>query len=120
LSWSQQMCSRFAGRHRSLHYYWLLRVLKRKRRGIAFPASALITQVAVEAVRRRIKPCHSGLAFASLTRHMPDMLADREYAHDLALAGNWRATLAVPMLHEGKAVGAISIGKAEIGPFSER
>jgi two-component system, NtrC family, sensor kinase len=52
--------------------------------------------------------------------HVPDMLADPEYAHELALAGNWRASLAVPMLHEGKAVGAISIGKAETGPFSER
>ena len=52
--------------------------------------------------------------------HVPDMLADPEYAHGLALAGNWRATLAVPMLHDGKAVGAISIGKAETGPFSER
>jgi class 3 adenylate cyclase/putative methionine-R-sulfoxide reductase with GAF domain len=52
--------------------------------------------------------------------HVPDMLADREYAHDFALAGNWRATLSVPMLHEGNAVGAIGIGKAETGPFSER
>jgi GAF domain-containing protein len=52
--------------------------------------------------------------------HVHDMLADPEYAHELALAGNWRASLAVPMLHEGKAVGAISIGKSETGPFSER
>jgi GAF domain-containing protein len=52
--------------------------------------------------------------------HVPDMLADTEYAHELALAGNWRASLAVPMMHEGKAIGAISIGKAETGPFSER
>src|SRR5262249_12106791 len=52
--------------------------------------------------------------------HVPDMLADPEYGHDLALAGNWRATVAVPMLHEGKVVGAVSIGKAETGPFSPR
>jgi GAF domain-containing protein len=52
--------------------------------------------------------------------HVPDMLADPEYAHELALAGNWRASLAVPMLREGKPVGAISIGKAEAVPFSER
>jgi GAF domain-containing protein len=48
------------------------------------------------------------------------MLADPEYGHELALAGNWRASVAVPMLHEGKVVGAISIGKAETGPFSSR
>ena len=52
--------------------------------------------------------------------HVPDMLADPEYAHELALAGNWRASLAVPMLREGKPVGAISIGKAEAIPFSEQ
>src|SRR5215469_10568392 len=52
--------------------------------------------------------------------HVTDMLADPEYGHELALAGNWRATVAVPMLHKGKVVGAISIGKAEAGPFSPR
>jgi GAF domain-containing protein len=48
------------------------------------------------------------------------MLADPAYAHELALAGNWRAGLAVPMLRDGKTVGAISLGKAEAGPFSAR
>src|SRR5262245_55772790 len=52
--------------------------------------------------------------------HVPDMLADREYAHDLALAGNWRASVAVPMLHDGQPIGAITVGKAEAVPFSER
>jgi GAF domain-containing protein len=52
--------------------------------------------------------------------HVPDMLADPEYGHELALAGNWRASVAVPMLHKGKVVGAVSIGKAETGPFSSR
>src|SRR5262249_49078679 len=52
--------------------------------------------------------------------HVSDMLADPEYGHELALAGNWRASVAVPMLHKGKVVGAISIGKAETGPFSPR
>ncbi|MGB7941067.1 MAG: GAF domain-containing protein, partial [Pseudolabrys sp.] len=47
-------------------------------------------------------------------------LADPGYAHELALAGGWRASIAVPMLRHGKPVGAISVGKAEAGPFSER
>ncbi len=51
---------------------------------------------------------------------MPDMLADPAYAHELALAGNWRATIAVPMLRDGKPVGAISVGKTEAGPFSKQ
>ena len=52
--------------------------------------------------------------------HIPDMLADPCYAHELALAGNWRASIAVPILRDGKAIGAISVGKSEIGPFSEQ
>jgi GAF domain-containing protein len=52
--------------------------------------------------------------------HLPDLLADPEYSHELALAGNWRASLAAPMLRDGKPVGAISVGKAEAVPFSER
>jgi two-component system NtrC family sensor kinase len=52
--------------------------------------------------------------------HVPDLLSDREYSHRLALAGNWRAGLSVPMLQDGKAVGAISVAKAEAVAFSER
>src|SRR5262249_6532221 len=52
--------------------------------------------------------------------HVPDMLADPGYAHALAVAGNGRASIAVPILREGKSIGAISVGKAEAGPFSER
>jgi two-component system, NtrC family, sensor kinase len=52
--------------------------------------------------------------------HVHDLLADPEYSHELALAGNWRASLAVPMLRDGKPVGAISVGKAEAVPFSNR
>jgi GAF domain-containing protein len=52
--------------------------------------------------------------------HVPDLLADQEYSHQLALAGNWRAGLAVPMLRDGKPVGAISVARAEAVPFSQR
>jgi GAF domain-containing protein len=52
--------------------------------------------------------------------HVPDVLTDPEYSRELALAGGWRAVLAVPLLHDGKPVGAISIAKAEPKPFSEQ
>ena len=52
--------------------------------------------------------------------HLPDLRADRAYDHAVTLIGNWRASLAVPMLRDGKTVGAISVGKAEAVPFSER
>jgi len=50
--------------------------------------------------------------------HIPDVLGDPEYSQEFAVAGGWRAVLAVPLLHEGKSVGAISVGKAEPEPFS--
>lgn len=63
----------------------------------------------------------AGRAILDVTiAHVPDMLGDPGYAHELAIAGNWRASVAVPMLRDGKPVGAISVGKAEAGPFTER
>ena len=52
--------------------------------------------------------------------HVRDVIADPDYSREFALAGNWRAAVAVPMLRDGKPVGAISVGKAEAVPFSER
>src|SRR3974390_2375131 len=52
--------------------------------------------------------------------HVHDVLADPEYSRELALAGGWRAVLAVPLLREGKPVGALSVAKAEPVPFSDR
>jgi GAF domain-containing protein len=52
--------------------------------------------------------------------HVHDTLADPEYSRDLALAGKWRAGLAVPLLRKGKSLGALVVGKAEPIPFSDR
>src|SRR5262245_46162761 len=52
--------------------------------------------------------------------HVHDVLADPEYSRELALAGGWRAVLSVPLLRDGKPVGALSLGKSEPTPFSER
>jgi two-component system, NtrC family, sensor kinase len=70
------------------------------------------------------RPDHSLAAgraiLAGAIAHVPDMLADPAYGHEFALAGNWRASIAVPMLLNGKAIGAISVAKAEAEPFSAR
>ena len=52
--------------------------------------------------------------------HVPDVLEDPEYSHELALAGGWRAVLAVPLLRDGNPVGALTVAKAEPIPFSDR
>jgi GAF domain-containing protein len=61
------------------------------------------------------------LGRAILTRavaHVEDALADPEYPQHVARAGGWRGMLAVPMLREGTAIGAIFVTRARPGPFS--
>ena len=51
--------------------------------------------------------------------HIPDVLSDPEYAPDIALAGGWRAGLAVPMIRNDVVVGVILVMRVQPGPFSE-
>src|SRR5205823_12487565 len=58
---------------------------------------------------------------AILTRavaQVEDTLADPNYHHEMARAGNWRSTLGVPMLRDGAPIGAIVITRNEVGPFA--
>ena len=47
-----------------------------------------------------------------------DTVSDPNYLYDMAHAGNWRSILAVPMLREGRPIGAIVITRNEAGPFA--
>src|SRR5262249_48380580 len=52
--------------------------------------------------------------------HIPDVLADPEVPmQDSALAPGFRGLLGVPMLRDGRAVGAIALGRAGVGAFSD-
>ena len=52
--------------------------------------------------------------------HIPDVLDDPDYVPDIALAGGWRAGLAVPMFREAQPIGVILVTREQPGPFSER
>jgi GAF domain-containing protein len=61
---------------------------------------------------------------AVLTRNIvqvPDVLEDPEYAIGPTAAGTgFRSAMAVPLLRDGKAIGAIGVGRPEPGPFSDK
>ncbi len=48
-----------------------------------------------------------------------DLVEDPEYVQRLARAGGWRASLGVPLLREGNAIGMITVMRGQPGPFSE-
>jgi len=52
---------------------------------------------------------------------IPDILEDREYAiQDYAMTAGFRSIMAVPLTREGSPIGAITVGRPEPGPFSEK
>jgi signal transduction histidine kinase len=60
---------------------------------------------------------------AILTRavvHVEDLLTDAEYAQEVGRVGGFRGVLAVPMLREGRPVGAIVVIRGEPGPFTDK
>ena len=50
---------------------------------------------------------------------MPDALSDPEFeSKDFARAAGWRSSVSVPMLRGGVPIGAVSVARTDIGPFS--
>jgi GAF domain-containing protein/DNA-binding response OmpR family regulator/anti-sigma regulatory factor (Ser/Thr protein kinase) len=81
----------------------------------------------VDAVRRSYPLREGGASAAARSirdraiSHIPDVLVDEEYGvPEAAAASGFRAALAVPMLRDGCAIGAIAIGRSKPGEFSER
>jgi signal transduction histidine kinase len=52
--------------------------------------------------------------------HIPDILADPEYTYPGVELGKIRTILGVPMLREGVPIGAFSIWREEVRPFTEK
>ena len=62
-------------------------------------------------------------ARALLTRevaHVADMAADPEYEHPSLVQAGLHTTLAVPMLRDGNPIGAITVNRNEVKPFSDK
>jgi signal transduction histidine kinase len=53
--------------------------------------------------------------------HIPDVLNDSEYTGAKAQElGNFRTTLAVPMLRDGVPIGALGLSRSDVRPFSDK
>jgi two-component system, NtrC family, sensor kinase len=51
---------------------------------------------------------------------IPDVLEDREIAYrNTPVASGFRSVLAVPLLREGRPIGAVAVGRPQPGPFPE-
>jgi hypothetical protein len=80
------------------------------------------------AVMRSTYPVRPGRASASArailnrtVEQIPDVLADPEYGHGgNAKIQNFRSIVAVPMLKDGRPIGAIAVAKSAPGYFPER
>jgi GAF domain-containing protein len=51
--------------------------------------------------------------------HIPDTYEDSEFRRDVADSTRTRALLTVPLLHNGRPIGAVGVGREHPGPFSE-
>jgi len=51
--------------------------------------------------------------------NIQDVFQDPDYGSNAARVAGWRSVLSVPMLREGKSVGAITVARAAAGMFSE-
>jgi signal transduction histidine kinase len=53
--------------------------------------------------------------------HIPDVLADPEYKQRRAQElGRWRTMLGVPLLREGAPIGALTVTRSEVRPFTDK
>jgi two-component system, NtrC family, sensor kinase len=88
-------------------------------------AYAHITAQGVEAMKRNLasRPSRAmALGRAILDGGVvliPDVLADAEYDQAVAQAVQLRSVIAVPMLRDGTPIGALSVSRAEMRPFTE-
>jgi formate hydrogenlyase transcriptional activator len=89
-------------------------------------AMAVVDEKAAEAVRSAFPrpPDRGTVASRAILRgrvvSIPDVMQDSHYSiGEFASAAGFRSAVGIPLVHEGKPIGAIAVGRAEPGPFPE-
>ena len=52
--------------------------------------------------------------------HIPDAQADAEYSQSLSQALHLRSAIGVPMVRDGRVIGAVAVGRIDVRPFTEK
>src|SRR5262245_16026279 len=52
--------------------------------------------------------------------HIPDLQEAVEFSGSVARQGGMRSQIAIPLLHQGRAIGAIGISRLRLGPFTDQ
>ena len=85
-----------------------------------------VTAEGVESIERMfpLRPgpatLHGRVALEGRVVHIPDAQADAAFDPSLAQALRSRSMLGVPMLRDGRVVGAVAVGRLELRPFSDK
>jgi len=75
--------------------------------------------------RRRLAPGRDSLvgriALEGRVVHIPDILGDPEYDQpEAAKLGRWRTMIGVPLLREGTPIGALTLTRSAVRPFTDK
>ena len=63
---------------------------------------------------------HGRIVLEGAVVHIPDAQTDAEYSQSLSQALHLRSTIGVPMIRDGRVIGAVAVGRIEVRPFTEK
>jgi GAF domain-containing protein len=63
---------------------------------------------------------HGRIILEGSVVHIPDAQADADYSQSLSQALHLRSTVGVPMVCDGRVIGAVAVGRIEVRPFTEK
>ena len=100
-------------------------IIRRKGGGFYVTEAWGFSQEFMEAVKDLPIEPTSGLAsgralLESRIIHIPDVEADPDYTFEAKRLGDYRTTLAVPMLREGEAIGVLVLTRPDVQPFTDK